>query len=189
MYLSQTDLAHHLWKLFLKKNTTLIDATCGNGKDSLFLAQHNLENAEGTLYCIDTQAIAIENTRKHLKENLSENTFKKIIFQQSCHSEISHFFPAAAVIFNLGYLPGTDHQITTQTRSTLLAIEQAMEGITKEGFISVMVYPGHAEGAKEARAVEDFFSKVNKKEFYLWSHEKLTAAPSPKLFIVQKKRP
>ena len=65
------DLAHDLWENLIEENSLVIDATCGNGKDSLFLAKV-LEEKKGCLYCIDIQESAILNSKAFLKKEDSD---------------------------------------------------------------------------------------------------------------------
>ena len=53
------------------------------------------------------------------------------------------------IVYNLGYLPGSDKLLTTKTSSTLLSVEKALSLIAPNGAISITCYPGHEEGKKE----------------------------------------
>ena len=60
-------LAHCLLKYRLNEAKIIVDATAGNGNDTLFLAQNALNNAQ--IYAFDIQKEAIENTKALLIKN------------------------------------------------------------------------------------------------------------------------
>ena len=57
-------------------------------------------------------------------------------------------------MFNFGYLPKADKQITTQTKTSLIAIDAAVKLLNTNGLISLMCYPGHDQGAIETQAIQ-----------------------------------
>ena len=63
------------------------------------------------------------------------------------------------VMFNLGYLPRGNKRITTRANTTLAALDQAMTLLRSGGMLSVMAYPGHEQGAREARAVHRWMAQ------------------------------
>src|SRR5271155_2432847 len=101
IFQSPISLAHHYWTLLVKPGDLLIDATCGNGHDTLFLAHLKPR----LLYGFDIQKEAIHATHRRLGER------DDIRLIQDCHSR----FPAeispqsvSLIVYNLGYLPGAD---------------------------------------------------------------------------------
>lgn len=56
------------------------------------------------------------------------------------------FVNSRLVAFNLGYLPGGDKGIITQSATTLLALEAAKELLLPGGVISIVAYVGHPGG-------------------------------------------
>ena len=61
--------------------------------------------------------------------------------------------PVDAVVFNLGWLPGAEHGVTTRVETTLQAVEAALSVLKEDGIMTVCIYPGHDEGARELRAL------------------------------------
>ena len=59
-----TDIAHLLLAARVQEGDTVIDATAGNGGDTVFLAQRVGDT--GRVHAFDIQQLAIENTRKRL---------------------------------------------------------------------------------------------------------------------------
>ena len=81
----------------------VVDATCGNGRDTLFLAE--LVGEKGKVFSFDIQAEALSKTRRLLEAN---NLLSRVHLIQSGHEHIQDYVHGkiAAVMFNLGYLPG-----------------------------------------------------------------------------------
>jgi len=146
----------------VKPGDVVIDATAGNGHDTLFLAE--VVGGQGQVHSFDVQYEALLSTRERLAKEVVE---ARIRYHLSCHARLRfHVTSASAVMFNLGYLPGTDQVTITRTSSTIEALQQASELLTPGGIITCVCYPGHPGGLEEAEAVMDWasshaeFSKV-----------------------------
>jgi len=131
----------HRWLLEeIDSESVVIDATMGNGFDTLFLAQ----NAQ-KVYAFDIQEEALEHTREKVKD------CSNVTLILASHAKMDCYVKEAvdAVIFNLGYLPKGDESITTRWESTFVAIKKAL-ALLKEGKCLFLVfYIGHSEGARE----------------------------------------
>ena len=133
----------------------LVDATCGNGHDSYFLATFT-----GTLYCIDIQETAIQNTKNKL------SSFEQVSFHQRSHEDLS-FIPGAIdlIVYNLGYLPGGDKKMITTHKSTIKSLSCALDKLSPKGMISVMIYTGHSGGEEEKQNIIHFLHSLEKNIF------------------------
>lgn len=163
---------------------TAIDATMGNGHDTLCLA--SLVGTSGHVFAFDVQQQAIDSTRKLLEE---ERMLPRVTLLHTGHENIAHYvsFPVTAVMFNLGWLPGGDKQITTRTHTTLCALEGSLSLIKPGGVVTVCVYPGHEEGDIERMAVEELLSSLDVRRFTVLHHRFInTKEGTPELFLVQK---
>ena len=152
LFQSHIDLAHSLWKKIVKKGDLIVDATCGNGHDTLILAKLALTSKEGTLYAMDKQTKAIVSCKGLLSKELPEEILSKVHFVQGCHSRFPSEIAqesASLIVYNLGYLPGGDKSQTTETATTLLSVQKALSLLSKGGVISITCYPGHKEGMVE----------------------------------------
>lgn len=145
-----TELAMHVTLAYIRRGDTVIDATCGAGRDTVTLARAAGET--GKVYAFDIQQAAIERTKEHLDEEGLGNV-------QLVHDSfvtMGSYVPestAAAAVFNLGYLPGGDHSITTTAEETLAGLREALKAIRPGGIVTVVLYSGHEEGADEKRQV------------------------------------
>jgi len=178
--------SHEHWKDILLPSDSAIDATCGNGHDTLFLAKLL---PLGKLFCFDIQKKAIINTFSILKEKLGEKNLKNVFFINDSHidfSAISKSSPIKLIVYNLGYLPGGDKTITTKTSSSLVSIENALKTIIKGGAISITCYPGHFEGLKESEAITNMLSSLDPKDFNIISYRHPNKKTAPHLFFIKK---
>lgn len=139
----------------LQAGDCAVDATAGNGHDTLFLCRRVLPG--GRVFAFDKQEAALANTRARLLENgVAQADFTLI---HAGHETLSERLPEtlrgrlAAVMFNLGYLPGSDKNLITRAATTLAAAAQALEWLRPGGLMTVVVYPGHEGGAEEAREI------------------------------------
>lgn len=153
--LSLVSLAHQALTDILGPGDTAIDATVGNGHDTLFLAR--TVGAAGTVYGFDIQEQALDTAHQRLQE---ENLSGHVSLYHAGHEAMMVALPESArgwvkaVMFNLGYLPGGDKQRTTRIPTTLAALEQARDLLAPGGAISVLAYTGHPGGREEAEAVK-----------------------------------
>ena len=179
-------LSHILWQSFLKKGDTAIDATCGNGHDTLFLAKAILTEESGTLYAIDRQESAIIETKKRLKEN--QLSLERISFIADCHSNIDQILVQGVdlIVYNLGYLPGSDKSVTTEEMTSLESIQKGLNLLRVGGIMSITCYPGHDEGKIESDAILSFAKRLSPAfscSQHLWINRRDTA---PFLLTIQK---
>jgi len=185
LYQSHIDLAHDYWKQIVSVGDHVIDATCGNGHDSLALARF-----QGKLIAMDIQEEAILQTQNLLSKELSTNEFNCIQFINQCHSTFPDFIHPESVklvVYNLGYLPGGNKNNTTMTGSTLKSIGNAQSLIAPGGAISITCYPGHDEGSREEGAILEMLESWNPKEWSCCHHLWLNRKRSPSIIIIQKK--
>ncbi|MFK7850290.1 MAG: class I SAM-dependent methyltransferase [Akkermansiaceae bacterium] len=180
-----THLLHRLLEDVIQQGDRVIDATAGNGHDTVFLAE--AVGAEGRVIAVDIQAEAITSTSRHLAENgLSD----RVDLHQKSHTQLNQLTSqesVSAIVFNLGYLPGADHKLITKTEDTLEALSLATSLVQKNGVLCAICYPGHEGGDEEARTVEKFFGEL--KNFRTAKYQLLsTRHPSPFLLIALKTR-
>lgn len=135
-----------------------VDATAGNGHDTLFLAR--AVGPAGQVYAFDVQPRALENTAALLKQNGLADRVKLIC---AGHQDLMHYLvePVDGFIFNLGYLPGGDHLIITKPVTTVQAVQSALQIIKPGGRISIVVYTGHSGAAAESGALEELVSTLD----------------------------
>lgn len=143
--------SHKLLEDVLSKGCVAVDATAGNGHDTLFLSQK--VGAIGHVFAFDIQEQAIRNTKERLQQSPYQNT---TLFCQG-HETLADCLPAElkidAAIFNLGYLPCSDKTIITKAQTTLTALQYLLEHLSVGGRIVLVLYYGHEGGMAEKEAV------------------------------------
>lgn len=159
-----------------------MDATAGNGWDTLFLAQ--LVGSRGTVHSFDIQKKALEQTKTLLAQH---NCVQRVQLHLANHQDISQYVdgPVQAVMFNLGYLPGGDKQITTCAQSSLIALGNCLSFLAPGGIISVVTYSGHPGGEEEEEKVGDWCRSLPTREYTAINYS-LINKPNrpPKLWLI-----
>lgn len=162
-----TEISLRLLREYISEGDTVIDATAGNGYDTLALAR--LTGRNGKVYGFDVQETAIENTKALLEREGFPDTCElircshhlmKTAVPEQYHGKIS------AVVFNLGYLPGGDKRKMTGAGTTLPAVRQALELIRPDGIVSITMYGGHPEGAAEKEELLRFAKELPQREYH-----------------------
>ncbi|MEO8616163.1 MAG: class I SAM-dependent methyltransferase [Luteolibacter sp.] len=179
-----TALAQQILREILREGDLVIDATAGNGHDTLFLAA--CVGLSGRVLAFDVQAAAIASARAKIEQ---AGFAGRVGFFEESH-ELMEAHAAvesvAAVMFNLGYLPGDDHELTTETATTLAALEAAARLLKPGGALSVICYPGHPSGMFEAGAVESWMASQTAKGWRIAKYGAIaTRRPAPFLLLAQ----
>jgi ubiquinone/menaquinone biosynthesis C-methylase UbiE len=159
-----TELAMTITLAYIRRGDTIIDATCGTGRDTVTLAR--AAGAEGKVYAFDIQPEAIAQTKKRLDEEGLSNV--KLI--QGSFLTMGSYIPeasATAVAFNLGYLPGGDHSITTKAEESLEGLKLALRMIRSGGIVTVVLYDGHEERAKEKKRILDWSETLDSGKYHV----------------------
>ena len=181
-----TLLAHAYLDLVVKEGDTVVDATTGNGHDTLYLAQK--VGPQGTVYAFDVQENALAHTASLLDESKLSNRVNLINESHICIS--GHVkVPIAAAVYNLGYLPGGDHSIVTEAHTTCESIKQALALLKPGGLITITLYPGHPEGRREKEKLIPFCESLSPAEYTALHMERLNRQTTPpELLIIGKKQ-
>jgi predicted methyltransferase len=153
-----TELLHLLLREEISAGDYVIDATAGNGHDTCFLAK--CVGAGGRVLAIDIQPQAIESTRARLE---AEGLLERVTLHLGSHADLAEI-PCEgrpfAIIFNLGYLPGGDRAIITNTAGTLAALAAAAEILRPGGILAVICYTAHAGGEEEGAEAQNFIRSL-----------------------------
>lgn len=182
--------AHLLLADRLRPGARVVDATAGNGHDTLFLAQ--LVGPAGHVLAFDVQAGALAATRARL--DAAGIDPGRCALVQAGHETLAEHLPVDwrgrldAVVFNLGYLPGGDKTRITQAATTLVALAVAVENLSPGGLLTIAVYPGHEGGRQEQLAVTVWAESLPAREFEVQLLRPVNrAATPPECWAVLKK--
>lgn len=157
----------------------MIDATCGNGHDTLYLAQCLTEKGGiGGIIGLDIQESALIATKKRLDQ------FNDVhLFLQS-HDQfppLAMEHPIRLIIYNLGYFPSGNKKITTLAHSTIESLRAAMR---IAAVICVTCYPGHEEGKTEEEAIARFLQTLELPDWEIHYYKKHSSLTAPSIFLM-----
>lgn len=190
LFQSHLDFTHQFWTKLVEKGDTIIDATCGNGYDTLKISQLALTASSGRVYSFDKQSDAIESTRQLLKSHLPSELQDRILLEMRCHSSFPSEIETGTVklvVYNLGYLPGGDKSKTTEVTTTLQSLDAAKSLLKEGGVLSLTCYPGHYEGEKEQINLLEKGLDLTPHEWSVSHHTWINRHLSPTVLLIQKK--
>ena len=163
-----------------------IDATLGNGHDALWLCQR--VGPSGRVYGFDIQPEAVERARARLTEAGLQS--RALLFGQGHETMAATVMePVDVIMFNLGWLPGAAHGVTTRVETTLRAAKAALSLLKPDGLLTLCVYPGHDEGTRELEALTQWASTLDP-VLYDAMHRHYMNQPNcpPHLIAIRRKR-
>ncbi len=152
---------HAFVRRHLRSGAIAIDATAGNGHDSVFLAE--AVGPTGHVFCIDIQSRALGNTRARLD---ALKLTARVSLIEADHADLAHLVPRhlhpriGAILFNLGYLPGADKALITRPESSVAALDSALAMLPPRGVIAVVGYRGHPGGEDECHVIAQRLSDI-----------------------------
>ena len=173
------EMAHDFLAQVITQEDIVVDATMGNGHDTLFLAKLAKQ-----VYAFDIQEQALEKTSQRLQEAGLTNA--ELILQG--HETVDQFVrEVRASIFNLGYLPSADKSIITQPQTTIEALDKLCQMLVKGGRIAIMIYYGHEGGDIERDSVMDFVSQLPQQEYTASIYRTLNQINNPPFLVMIEK--
>ncbi|MFL2134594.1 class I SAM-dependent methyltransferase [Desemzia sp. FAM 24101] len=179
--------SHTLLKNTISPGDIVVDATVGNGDDTVLLAK--LVGPHGKVYGFDIQDKAIQKTKEKL---LYTSLLPQVELYHQGHETVGDVLeantPLAGAIFNLGYLPKSDKSIITKSTTTLKAIVTLLPLLRKGALLIVVVYYGHNGGTEEKEAVLDFASHLPQKEYSVLQYGFINQQNSPPFLLAIEKR-
>lgn len=181
------EYSHQLLHTIVQEEDTVIDATVGNGKDTLLLAE--LVGKMGKVIGFDVQQKAIDHTYARLNEIGLQ---KQVDLHQVGHEQVEFFLSKedtiSAAIFNLGYLPGGNKNITTQKETTLKSVSAILPFLKIGGLLLLVVYSGHPNGLLEKDALLTYVKELDQSEYTVLLYQFINQKNSPPFLIVIEKR-
>lgn len=193
-FLSVLSFAQQMVKERVQPGDLAVDATMGTGVDTLFLAK--LVGERGQVAAFDIQEQARVLTRQRLQDALGPDAAERVDLRIASHAAMQAELPpswhgqTAAVMFNLGYLPTAeaDKNIMTEPSTTLTALEGALAMLRPSGVLSVVLYPGHEGGDREAAAVEAWAAALPAHSAQAVVYRMLQRPHAPYVIGVEKRR-
>lgn len=154
--------AQEMIQAALFEGAVAVDATMGNGHDTLWLCRQVGES--GRVYAFDVQQQAMDNTAAGLEAAGMRSRAELFCVG---HQHMAEYVdrPADVIMFNLGWLPGTEHGVTTLRETTLQAADAALSLLKKDGLLTICIYPGHEEGMRELEALLSWAAQLDPKKY------------------------
>ena len=178
------DLQKQFILAHLKEGGTAVDFTMGNGHDTEFLSK--TAGASGKVYAFDIQEAAVNSTRENLKKAECPENYTLILdSHHNCEKYVEGKIKAG--MFNLGYLPGGDKNITTMRETTMPAIKSAIAMLDRDAILSVAIYPGHEEGDLEGKMVSEYLSTLDRFVYSVAQIKIINSPTSPYFMIIETK--
>ena len=174
-----------LISMVVNEGETVVDATAGNGNDTLFLAQHVGET--GKVIAFDIQQEALDSTRARLEKEGVTTPVELIL---DSHANVKQYVDGkiGGAMFNLGYLPYSDDlTVVTEPDSTVQAVDRMLDLLKKDGIITISVYDGHEGGPEERDALLDYVKRLHQKDAHVIRYELLNQRRNPPFLIAIEK--
>ncbi|MCI6004551.1 MAG: class I SAM-dependent methyltransferase [Blautia sp.] len=159
-----------------------IDATMGNGNDTLLLC--SLCGETGTVLAFDIQDLALEHTKKLLDSHHALQNYRLIL---DSHTNMRHYASeetVSCIVFNLGYLPGGDHALATRSETSIQALEESLVLLKKGGMISLCIYSGGDSGFEERDAVLSWLSSLDSRKYLVLKTEYYNRPNNPPIPVI-----
>lgn len=153
----------HWWlQTYLTQGMVAVDATAGNGYDTVFLAGR--VGPTGRVYAFDIQEEALRETRARITE---QGLADRVELIHAGHERLLEYVnePINAMVFNLGYRPRGDKRVITRPETTIEALKGGMTLLVSGGLILLTVYTGHPGGEEEWTSLRQFLVRLPKEKW------------------------
>jgi len=179
--------SHTLLNEIVGPGATVVDATVGQGHDTIFLA--NLVGKTGRVIGFDIQQAALDETAQQL---MLTGLGAQVALHATGHEHVADYLAAdesvTAAVFNLGYLPGGDKSVITHPATTLTAVEAILPHLPRGGRIILVVYAGHPGGQTERNAVVDFCQQLPQKTYQVLQYGFINQVHTPPFLLAIERR-
>ena len=158
-----TEWCHHFIREHVKEGDCCIDATAGNGNDTLVLCE--LVGETGKVIAFDIQEEAVANTKKRLAEHSVLERAQVLLESHVNMSRYAKLDSVSCIVFNFGYLPGGDHELATRKESSITAIHEGLRLLKKGGIMSLCIYSGGDSGFEERDGILSEIKRLDGKKY------------------------
>lgn len=158
-----TQLVHRFLEEHIQEGDLCLDATAGNGHDTVFLCEK--VGVQGQVLAFDIQELAVEHTKKRLTEKGFAERAKVYVDSHCNMHQYVEEETVSCITFNLGYLPGGNHALATKADTTIVALEQSLKLLKTHGIISLVIYSGGDTGFEERDAVLTWLKQLDDKKY------------------------
>lgn len=172
-----SDLSHYIIKDFVENKKVAIDGTLGNGYDTDFLS-----SLFSKVYSFDIQEEACKNYENKNKENVRIINDSHHLFNIYVKEKVD------CIMYNLGFLPGGNKEITTLHETSIESIKLGLDILNSGGIMTICIYRGHDEGKIEETCILDYLKTLPKSKFGVMIQSYLNRQDiSPILVVIERK--
>ena len=158
-----TDWCAHFIRQQVKEGDLCIDATMGNGNDTLLLS--DLCGPSGRVLAFDIQPDALTKTRALLQNEKAPDNYTLLLDSHENLELYASPESVSCIVFNFGYLPGADHSLATRTDTSIAAMEASLRLLKKGGLLSLCIYSGGDSGFEERDAILNWLLALSPKKY------------------------
>ena len=178
--MNQRDIVQWIMRKTIKENSICVDMTLGNGNDLVYIMNLAMN---GKVYGFDIQRVAIQRTKEKIKPS------HRIQLINDSHENIDLYIHENIDfgVYNLGYLPSGNRNITTSVHSTMFSLKVLLNKLNHDGNIVISTYPRHREGYCEDIEIKKYLTTLNQHEFDVLHFDYLNRRNSPpKVYWITK---
>lgn len=180
LFKNTVEITDHYINLFKNKIIIAADMTVGNGNDIYKIVKTVDKKSE--ILGFDISEIAIENTKNLLKEFKNNNIQ---IIKDSHKNIFKHINKKLdLVIYNLGYLPKGNKDITTDYVTVIKSLEYVLNFLNINGIVIITFYPGHSSGKLESIEIEKYLADLNQKNYNVLKYYFVNQINNPPYVVV-----
>ena len=158
-----TDINKLYLEKVINKGDIVVDATMGNGNDTLLLSR--LCGESGQVLAFDIQEQALNHTRERLQKAAAPENYTLLLESHSHMSQYARPETVSCIVFNLGYLPSGDHSKATKSNTSITAMEQGLFLLKKGGLLSLCIYSGGDSGFQERDDVLTWLKQLDSHKY------------------------
>ncbi|MCR3955753.1 MAG: class I SAM-dependent methyltransferase [Gudongella sp.] len=175
-----TQFTEILMERFVSEGKVCVDGTVGNGHDACKLA--GLVGESGFVYGFDIQAEAIVSSQTLIESRGLENRVRLI---QDTHENMEIHVPDQIdfIIYNLGYLPGGDKTIRTESNAIIKSMEKSLRIMKPGAVMLVTAYRGHQGGLDEYIAVKKYLRSLPQRSYNVFEFSFINQKNNPPITI------
>ena len=173
------EMAHDFLAEVVTKEDIVVDATMGNGHDTLFLAKLAKQ-----VYAFDIQEQALTATQKRLNAGHVPENYRLLLESHANMAEYATPDSVSCIVFNFGYLPGGDHSLATRGETSIQALTQALTLLKKGGMISLCIYSGGDSGFEERDQILDWLKNLDPHQYLVIKSEYYNRPNNPPIPVL-----
>lgn len=181
-----TTWCRHFITLHVKPGNLCIDATMGNGHDTLLLS--TLAGENGRVLAFDIQKEALSSTAKLLAQENAPENYELLLDSHVNMSQYAKPDSVDCIVFNFGYLPGGNHSLATQAETSTAAIYEGLTLLKKGGMMSLCIYSGGDTGFEERDAILACIHQLDCKKYLVIQTEYANRPNHPPIPVLIVKR-